>query len=277
MPKVLFNGINLWYDIQGKGDPLTLIGGYGLLHNQWDFVNSYLLEHHQVIHWNYRGAGNSDWTMTEPCTIEQWVDDLNAILNAAGIEKTNIWSTSTGSFIGIRFAGKYPERTKALITYPQFRADQTWKDIMRVSYEVARTYGIYSLARLYAGVVLPPDVLYTKTGINFEQFEAHYFEKNVNMLTLEAHVNAYANADLTGDVKRLTCPTLLLMGNESRLNEEASLLAVGFNALVNAFKALKPDAEVAPIEGAGSTYCMITKPEETARIVIDYLKRVNKR
>jgi 3-oxoadipate enol-lactonase len=274
VPKVLLDGVNLWYEIQGKGDPITLIGGYGLVHNQWDFVNDYLVKHHQIVHWNYRGVGNSDWTMTEPYTVEQWVDDMKAILDDAGIEKTNIWATSTGSVIGIRFASKYPERTKALITYPWFRTDDTWKDIFRISYEVARTFGVFTLARVYGGVVLPPDVLYTKTGVDFELFEAKHFKKNVNMRTLKALLEAYANVDLTGDVPRLKCPTLLLMGNDSRLNQEESLSSASFTTLVKAFKELKPDAEVAAVEGAGSTYCMVTKPKETAQIVLDFLNRI---
>src|SRR5262245_39120059 len=118
MPKVLSNGNNLWYEVTGKGNPITMIGGFGLLHNQWDFVNPYLEKHHRVVNWNYRGSGRSDWTMTEPFTVEQWVEDMRTVLDDAGIDKTNIWGTSTGSVIGIRFAAKYPERTKALITYP---------------------------------------------------------------------------------------------------------------------------------------------------------------
>jgi 3-oxoadipate enol-lactonase len=275
MPKVLFNGNNLWYELTGRGYPLTLIGGYGLLHNQWDYANQYLEPHCRVLNWNYRGAGKSDWTMTEPYTVEQWVEDMRAILDAVGVERTDVWATSTGSSIGIRFAAKYPERTRALITFPSFKGDHTWREIMKVSYQVTRTFGVLSLARLYAGVVLPPQSLYAEEGIEFEKFETKYFEKNVNLHTLEAVVNAYSKIDLTGDVRRLKCPTLLLLGDESRLNGQDSLADVSFTRLVEGFKKLKPDAEVAGIPHTGNSYCMIHKPKETVQVVIDYLNRIN--
>ena len=60
MATVEHDGTKLWYDINGKGQALVLTGGFGLLHNQWDFVRSMLAEKFQVVDWNYRGAGQSD-------------------------------------------------------------------------------------------------------------------------------------------------------------------------------------------------------------------------
>ena len=57
----------------------------------------------------------SDWSLTEPLTLEGWVEDLKFTLDEVGIDKTNIWCTSTSTPIGIRFASKYPERMKTLI------------------------------------------------------------------------------------------------------------------------------------------------------------------
>jgi len=47
----------IWYEVTGKGQPIVLSGGFGLLHNQWDFVRDILAKDFQVIDWNYRGAG----------------------------------------------------------------------------------------------------------------------------------------------------------------------------------------------------------------------------
>ena len=124
------NGSNLWYEVSGdKGSAITMIGGFALVDDQFEFCNQYLLPHHKLLHRHYRGVGKSDWSMTEPYSVEGWVDDLAAILDDAGIDKTSIWCTSTGTSIGVRFASKYPERVNALITYPWIRADQTWKNI----------------------------------------------------------------------------------------------------------------------------------------------------
>ena len=275
MPKAWSNGAHLWYRLKGKGDPLlTLIGGFALVDRQFEFCDPHLVKQHRILHWHYRGVGKADWTMTEPYTVEGWVDDLAAILDHARIGQTSIWCTSTGSSIGIRFAAKYPERIHSLIAYPWIRGDETWRDIFKASCEVGRVFGIEQLSRLYAGVVLPPKLLYSKAGIEYEQWAKKRYVENVNMTTLPAVLNAYANLDLSGDIRNLRCPTLLLMGDDSALNQNQRMESASYEGLMREFRALKPDVEVATIKGAGSTYCMITKPKACCDEVLRFLKRL---
>lgn len=270
-------GARLWFDVTGQGSPLVLIGGFALVDRQFEFCDSYLRRHHKLIHWHYRGVGKSDWTMTAPYTLERWVDDLRAVLDAAGIEKTAIWCTSTGASIGTRFASKYPERTSALITYPWVRSDAGWRDIFKASYEVARVFGIKQLSRLYAGVVLPPSLLYSPAGIEYEQWAKLRYEENVNITTIKEVLDAYSAVDLTSDVRNLKCPTMLLMGNESALNDKRDRLeSAAYDTLMREFRTLKPKVDVATIRGAGSTYCMITKPKECSNAVIRYLAKIER-
>ena len=266
------NGANLWYEVLGqKGSPLTLIGGFALVDDQFEFCNKYLLPHHKLIHWHYRGVGKSDWSMTEPYSVESWVDDLAAVLDDAGIEKTSIWCTSTGTSIGVRFASKYPDRVNALVTYPWIRSDQTWKDIFTASYWVASVFGVDQLSRMYAGVVLPPDLLYSPEGVEYEQWAKRKYVENVNPATIKNVLDAYANLDLTSDIRGLRCPTMLLMGNDSALNTDSNLTSASYEGLLSDFLALKDDVKIATIEGAGSTYCMITRPDDCCTAVVDYL------
>ena len=97
--------------------------------------------------------------------------------------------------------------------------DDTWRNIYEASWWVARVFGIEQLSRLYAGVVLPPDVLYSEEGIKYEQWAKKQYAANVNMSTLKSVLEAYANVDLTADIGNIRCPTLLLMGDDSALNE----------------------------------------------------------
>ncbi len=275
MAEVYDNGIKLWYDVKGEGDPLTLVGGFALLHNQYDFCNQQLLDAgHQVIHWNYRGSGNSDWTMTEPFTLERWVDDLRLVLDDAGIEKTSIWCTSTGSVVGLRFAAKYPERMNALVAYPWHRTDDYWRNVFTAAHWVAKVFGITQLSRVFAGVVLAPETLYSEDHFTYEKWAAPHYERNVNMTTMSSLMEVFSTVDLTHDIPRIKCPTMLLMGQDSALNEDESMESASFDTLTTDFLALRPNTELTAISGAGSTYCMITKPKETTQAVIDYLASV---
>ena len=235
-----------------------------LLHNQFDLCLPHLHEHgYSVLNWNYRGSGKSDWTLVTPYSIEDWVDDLKSILDEIGVSKTNIWATSTSSVVGIRFAAKYPDRVKKLVTYPWFKADRYWKDLFNSVEGICRMFGPKALSRIFAGSVMPQSLQYTPEQIEYEKWSGEKYEENLNLTTLRSTLDALSNVDLTGDVINLDVPTFLLLGNDSALNDMPTKKAASFDQLTSEFIALKKNAVIKVIEGAGSTYCMITKPKET--------------
>ena len=69
---------------------------------------------------------------------------------------------------------------------------------------------------------------------------------------------------------------MLLMGNDSALNSDSNLESASYEGLLADFLHLKDDVEIFTIEGAGSTYCMITRPEECSMAVVNYLKSLKK-
>jgi pimeloyl-ACP methyl ester carboxylesterase len=264
----------LWYDVQGQGHPLTLIGGFALLESQFEFCTPALAQRHTVINWCPRNHGKSNWTMTSTPSLEQWVEDMRSVLDAAGVQKTAIWCTSTGAPIGIRFAAKYPERTTALIAYPWFKTDDTWRGILDTAFMTAKFFGVENMSRLFAGSVFPADLLYAKEGIEYEKWAKKVYKSNVNMTTLRKVLDAYTEIDLTGDVPHIKCPTMLLMGDDSAQNLQEQMQTVGFEYLTRTFMELLPTAELGAIKGAGSTYCMVTKPDACTDTVLNYLRRV---
>ena len=272
MAKVAQDGHSLWYEVQGEGEPLTLIGGFALLHDQFEICLPNLHRHgYQTINWNYRGSGHSDWTLVRPYSIEDWGEDMRACLDDAGIDKTNIWSTSTSSVIGIRFAAKYPERVKALVTYPWYKADQYWKDLFDAVDAICRMFSPRALSRIFAGSVLPKAMQYTPQQIEYEIWSGDKYEANINMTTLRNTLDALSNVDLTGDIPNLRVPVYLLLGNDSALNEMENKKSASYDKLTTDFLELKPDATIGVIEGAGSTYCMISKPKETVEVLHNLL------
>ena len=67
----------------------------------------------QVVMFDRRGTGLSD-SVTQPPTLEQQMDDLIAVLDAAGIERTALWGASDLGLSAL-FAATYPDRVTALI------------------------------------------------------------------------------------------------------------------------------------------------------------------
>lgn len=268
MSVVDVNGSEIWYAECGDGLPLVLTGGFGLLHNQWDFVRDELAKHFRVIDWNYRGAGQSDRTWPGGhYTQETWVDDLEIVLDHLGIEQAALWGTSTGSPISIRYTSKYPHRVRRLITYPMFKADAGFRQAFDGFRVVGEMFGYDALACLTSWIGCASRHIFEPRQGEIARWEAECFARNFSLETLAETMRIVATNDLTADVQRLSCPTLLLMGESGNLGHSSP----GNRALADEFLALAPDAALKLIPDGGGTYCMIEEPRATAAAVIEYL------
>ncbi|MCS6806439.1 MAG: alpha/beta fold hydrolase [Acidobacteriota bacterium] len=114
MPKAQTNGIELYYEIHGHGEPLVLIAGFGVGLWVWYKQIPTLSQSFQVIVFDNRGAGQSD-KPEERHTIRTMADDLAGLLVALGIQQANILGASLGGFIAQEFALAYPQMTRRLI------------------------------------------------------------------------------------------------------------------------------------------------------------------
>ena len=104
MPHLLApDGLKIWYDVMGEGEPLVLIGGSSLVHNQWDFMVPLLRDRFKIVLYDQRGAGLSE-RPSAGISVEKWVDDLKMVLDKIRIKKTHLFATSNGSLVAIRLA-----------------------------------------------------------------------------------------------------------------------------------------------------------------------------
>jgi class 3 adenylate cyclase len=79
----------------------------------------------RVIWFDKRGTGLSD-PVAEPPPLEQRMDDMQAVMDAAGVERAALFGISEGGPASVLFAATYPDRTSALALYgstPRFRTD----------------------------------------------------------------------------------------------------------------------------------------------------------
>ena len=78
-----------------------------------------LVSFSRLIVFDKRGTGLSDRVAELP-TLEQRMDDVRAVMDAAGSERAALFGASEGASMCILFAATYPERTAALVTYGAF-------------------------------------------------------------------------------------------------------------------------------------------------------------
>jgi pimeloyl-ACP methyl ester carboxylesterase len=114
MPTVDVNGLQMYYELHGEGQPLALIEGLGTDLSEWSTIIEPLAQSHQVIAFDNRGAGRTD-KPDEPYTIEQMAEDTNGLLDALGIARADILGISLGGRIALGLALAHPERVRRLV------------------------------------------------------------------------------------------------------------------------------------------------------------------
>jgi class 3 adenylate cyclase len=80
----------------------------------------------RVITFDRRGSGLSDPLQGAP-TLEEQIDDVLAVMDAAGSKKAAICATLEGGPMGLLFGATHPDRTLALVLYATF-SRATWDD-----------------------------------------------------------------------------------------------------------------------------------------------------
>ena len=114
MPYVQANGINIYYESQGEGEPLFLIAGLGATHELWELQAPSFARWYRVVTFDNRGAGDSD-KPPEPYSIALFADDTAALMDALGIERAHVYGQSMGGIIAQEFALRHPQRLRCLV------------------------------------------------------------------------------------------------------------------------------------------------------------------
>ena len=123
--------IHIAYQINGEG-PLDLVCVPGFVSHVeyvWEHPRvahffRRLTRFSRVIHFDKRGTGLSD-RVTDIPTLEQRMDDVRAVMDAAGSERAALFGVSEGGPMSLLFSATYPERTSGLILYGSY-ARRSW-------------------------------------------------------------------------------------------------------------------------------------------------------
>ncbi len=119
------DGVQLAYARMGNGPPLVKTGNW-MTHLEFDFetplwrpLYAELSRDHTLIRYDARGNGLSDWEVDE-LTFDNFVDDLEAVVDAAGLERFDLFGISQGCAVSIAYAVRHPERVSHLVLHGGF-------------------------------------------------------------------------------------------------------------------------------------------------------------
>ena len=131
MPYVHANGMNLYYEERGSGDPLLLVMGITAPGSVWEKHVAYWEQHYRCILVDNRGVGFSDKPQG-PYTTAEMADDHAALLEKIGIFSAAVVGVSMGGTIAQQLALRHPERVKAMVLMcPWARCDRRGEAIFK--------------------------------------------------------------------------------------------------------------------------------------------------
>ena len=272
--KAQVNGVELWYELTGEGEPVLQIHGAGFGHFNFAPATPTLAEHFRVVDYDMRGYGQSDRPV-QHYDMEVWADDAAGLLDALDIREAHIHGTSMGGMIAIVFAAKYPERTTSVVINCAAAklgvagrlVFKNWIDIARLDPDGP---GSRILAELIAWQALSKTFLETPEGIAAIDTIQQILRDSNRVEVFTAACQAMCDMDLTGWLPKITSPALVLGGSEDHLMTpwDQGPGGAGQEAIFEGI----PGAEKHVIAGSNHS-TLFDNPQEHVRVVIDFFTR----
>lgn len=116
MPTAIFNGVKLYYEQVGSGQPLVLVHGSWTDHHSWDLVAPSLAERFRVVTYDRRGHSQSERPARQG-SIHEDVADLAALIEGLGLAPAHVIGNSFGASIVLRLAAERPELFRSLCAH----------------------------------------------------------------------------------------------------------------------------------------------------------------
>jgi pimeloyl-ACP methyl ester carboxylesterase/DNA-binding winged helix-turn-helix (wHTH) protein len=151
------DGVRLAYATIGSGPPLVKASNW-LTHLDFEWDSpiwrhwwSALSLHHRIVRYDERGNGMSQRDVGD-VNFDTWVQDLETVVDAAGLDRFPLLGISRGGPIAIAYAVKHPERVTHLVLYGAFAAG---RNRVGTPAEIEARRALTSLVRLGWGLNNP--------------------------------------------------------------------------------------------------------------------------
>ncbi len=153
MPVVQANGIDIYYEVQGAGEPIVLIPYLAADQACYAFQVAEYAKYFTCYTVDLRGAGLS----AKPegtYTTELLADDVAAFMEAAGVGRAHVFGLSLGAATGMWLAARYPAQVRSLSLHSAWTATDPF---LRVVVEGWRTFarGLDSVTDMVIQGVFP--------------------------------------------------------------------------------------------------------------------------
>jgi pimeloyl-ACP methyl ester carboxylesterase len=269
MPRFSANGVNIYYEVTGKGFPLVWSHEFGGGYESWDPQVKFFSRRYQVITYAARGYPPSDVpTDPEAYSQEQAVEDLRLLLQHLGIQQAHLGGLSMGGNVVLNFGLTHPHLARALVVASTGTGTVDRERFLREGQELTDrllSQGMAAVAEEYAR---------GPTRVQFQRKDPKGWEEFRRGLAAHSALGSaltyrgvpmkrpttYALVD---KLRQLRVPTLILIGDEDEPCVEPAIF----------MKRHIPSAGLAVFPQSGHAI-NLEEPDLFNRTVLDFLTAV---
>jgi len=111
--RVPINGMQMYYEVSGRGEPLVVLHGAYMNIPSMGAIIPKLAKTHRVYALEFQGHGRTT-DIDRPITYPNLADDVAAFMDAVGLKKTDVFGYSVGSEVGLQLAIRHPAKVNKL-------------------------------------------------------------------------------------------------------------------------------------------------------------------
>ncbi len=268
------NGLRFHYLDWGApaNPPLVLLHGVGQTCHTWDLFAAALSPHFHVMAFDQRGHGDTDWAADKDYSRSSMVKDVGAFTAALGLDRFFLTGMSMGGANSLSFTARNPDRVEALVVVDVGpRVENTGVQNIRNFMKEFREFDSLDEA---AAVIhkfnprRPLEVIRKYTVVyNLKQLPSGKWTWKYDTYFSQGHSRIdvkQMQKELSEEVAKITCPTLLVRGAES------DVLSLDGARLL---QAAIPGSEFALVAGAGHSVMGDNPPGFEAAVRKFYLNK----
>lgn len=252
------NGIDVHFEIRGRGPWVVLSHSLACDRTMWDEQMDALAPRYRVLRYDTRGHGRSTAT-SAPYSLELLAEDLAQLLGRLGIERPHFVGLSMGGMIGQTLAVRAPHAFRTLTlcdttsVYPASVAT-VWDERIRA----AREKGMPALVESTLSRWFTEEFRQARSDV------MRRFASLISRTPVEGYVGcsrALVKIDVTERLRELSMPALAIVGERDPGTPVAMARTIADNL---------PGARLAVIPGAAHI-SNVEQPDAFNRVLLEFL------
>lgn len=192
--RVVVNGMKMYYEVSGTGDPLIVLHGAYMNIPTMGAIIPTLARTHKVYAVELQGHGRTT-DIDRPITYPNMADDVAAFMDSVGLAKADVFGYSMGAVVGLQLAIRHPARVNKLAAASVAYDVEGWQPAFKAAIPQMTVEMI---------VAMPFAQDYRKLAPNPDGFP----ELARKLIALEKEPMAWE-----GDVKKMKTPVLIIAGD----------------------------------------------------------------